>query len=176
MKLGLVTKELFFDTKRVERGMDAATKSALTRFGAFVRQRAKTSIRRAPKGQKARVTGIKAGRFEARYRKGLLSGVISAPGKPPLSHEGSLRRLIYFGYDRDRRSVVAGPTPFRRGDAPALLEYGGQVTRTIVRKSKRTGRMTRRTMRMTYRPRPFMGPAFLAELPNAPAGYAGAFK
>ena len=32
-----------------------------------------------------------------------------APGEPPSSHTGLLRRFIFFGYDRERRSVVIGP-------------------------------------------------------------------
>lgn len=118
-------QKTFFDRKAVTDAIDRATKAALSKFGAFVRQRAKTSIRK---------------------RK-----AISAPGSPPSSHEGSLKRLIYFGYDAVRQSVVIGPVPKTGGaEAPALLEYGG------------TGK------RGTYAARPFMRPAFAAELHNAP--------
>ena len=114
-------KLLFFDSPRVRRAMDTATRQALGRAGAFIRRRAKSSIRR---------------------RKG-----ISQPGQPPHSHAGHLRRLIFFG-----------PVPFKQGEAPRLLEFGGTVTR----------RTRRRRRRMTYRKHPFMGPALAAELPQLP--------
>ena len=118
------TKAFFFDRAAVERAVDNGTRRALSKFGAFVRQRARTSIRK---------------------RK-----ATSKPGSPPSSHEGSLRRLILFAYDPGRKSVVIGP---------ALLEYGGTVART-----GRDGNMRV----LHYRPRPYMNPAFRAELPKAP--------
>lgn len=126
------TKKFFFDRAAVERAVDNGTRRALSRFGSFVRQRARTSIRK---------------------RK-----ATSKPGSPPSSHEGSLRRLILFAYDPSRKSVVIGATPFKRGEAPALLEYGGTVTR-----KGRDGNLRV----LHYRPRPFMAPAFKAELPKA---------
>jgi len=101
--VGMVTRQMFFDSPRVMRAVDRATRRVLSRFGAFVRQTAKTSIRKRKR--------------------------ISRPGEPPSSHAGLLRAFIYFGYDADRRSVVIGPTPlhsreYRGGEVPALLEYG----------------------------------------------------
>lgn len=115
----------FFDRKAVTRALDREKKKRLSRAGAFVRTRARSSIRR---------------------RKGT-----SRPGRPPFSHEGSLRRLLLFAYDRGRDTVVVGPVPFRqaRQTAPQLLEHGGQT---------RAGRRT-----LTYLPRPFMAPALEAE-------------
>ena len=123
----------FFDRAEIKEALDAGTKRALSRFGAFVRQRSRTSIRK---------------------RKG-----VSEPGGPPHSHEGSLRRLILFAYDPVSKSVVVGPVPFVAGEAPRLLEYGGTVARTSKSGERRT---------LVYRPRPFMNPAFKAELPKAP--------
>ena len=125
-------KLLFFDSPRVRRAMDTATRQALGRAGAFIRRRAKSSIRR---------------------RKG-----ISQPGQPPHSHAGHLRRLIFFSWDPAAESMVIGPVPFKQGEAPRLLEFGGTVTR----------RTRRRRRRMTYRKHPFMGPALAAELPQLP--------
>jgi hypothetical protein len=119
-------KKGFFDRKRIIDAVDRAEREALSKFGAFVRQRARSSIRK---------------------RK-----AISKPGSPPSGHAGQLRDLIYFSYDAGRRSVVIGPTRFRRGEAPKLLEYGGEVSRDA--------------KRLRYRPRPFMGPAYAAELPR----------
>jgi len=120
-------KSLFFDTEAVKRQVDAITRRSLSRLGAFVRRRAQTSIRK---------------------RKGT-----APPGQPPHSHEGSLRRLIFFAYEPAARSVVVGPVPFRKGEAPKLLEFGGEATRT------RGGR----SRRVRYRGHPFMGPAGRAE-------------
>jgi len=38
---------------------------------------------------------------------------VPAPGSLPSSHVGTLRRLIFFGYDLSARSVVIGPAPLR---------------------------------------------------------------
>ena len=132
---------LFFDAPRVVRAVDAATRRALSRAGAFIRQRAKTSIRK---------------------RKG-----VSKPGGPPHSHAGHLRRLIFFAYEPHDRTMVIGPLPFRKAEAPRLLEFGGAVTR-----KSRSGRRRR----LTYEPRPFMGPAMDKELPNLPSRWRGSVR
>lgn len=91
----------FFDRAKVIAAMDAAARRVLSRFGAFVRQRAKTSIRK---------------------RKG-----VSPVGGPPYSHVGLLRKFILFAYDSGSKSVVIGPTLLTpTSDAPSLLEYGGR--------------------------------------------------
>ncbi len=90
----------FFDRAKVKRSVDAGTRKVLSKFGAFVRQRTRTSIRK---------------------RKGT-----SPPGSPPYSHVGLLRQFILFAYDPQQRSVVIGPTLLKEGSqAPRLLEYGG---------------------------------------------------
>jgi hypothetical protein len=121
-------KQNFFDRKAVLSRLDKGVKQALSKFGAFVRRRAQTSIRK---------------------RKG-----VSAPGSPPSSHVGTLKKLIFFSYDPGRKSVVIGPV-LKSGssDAPKLLEHGG------------AGR------RGKYIARPFMRPAFAAELPKAPQNF-----
>jgi hypothetical protein len=93
---------MFFDRKAVANGIDKATRKVLSRFGAFVRTGARSSIR---------------------TRK-----AVSRPGSPPSSHTGLLKRGILFGYDAASRSVVIGPMALRRASqAPALLEYGGRT-------------------------------------------------
>ena len=134
-------KAMFFDRKAVLGAVDRATRNVLSKFGAFVRTTAKHSIRK---------------------RK-----AISQPGQPPSSHVGTLRDLIYFGYDTTSRSVVIGPTPFRSTvEAPPLLEYGG--TARLVRKGK--------SVVATYKPRAFMGPAFEKETSTLPALWASSIK
>ena len=126
-------KANFFDTAAVRGKIDADTRRVLSRFGAFVRTRARSSIRTRKKP--------------------------SAPGQPPSSHAGDLKRLIFFALDPAATSVVIGPLRFRKGEAPALLERGGAVSR----KGK--------TLR--YRPRPFIGPAGKAEAQNLPKILSG---
>lgn len=96
-------QKFFLDRAAVTSAVDAGTRRALSRAGAFVRTRARSSIRK---------------------RK-----AISRPGQPPSSHSGELRRFLFFAYDPATRSVVVGPAKFKRGEAPPLLEYGGAVTR-----------------------------------------------
>lgn len=126
-----VTK-FFLDRAAVRNAIDRGTRRALSRFGAFVRTRARSSIRKRR--------------------------AVSKPGSPPSSHEGSLRRLLLFAFDPAQKSVVIGPALFKNGEAPALLEHGG----TVVRQTKAGPK------RFVYRARPYMGPAFRAELPKAP--------
>lgn len=134
----------FFDSAKVERAVGRARRRALSKAGAFVRQSAKTSIRK---------------------RRGS-----APPGKPPHSHEGSLRRLIFFGYDRSTDSVVVGPVPFRAGTAPRALEFGGP---TVVQRRRR-GRVVRRRTRIE--PRPFMAPALERETPNLPKAFRNSVR
>jgi hypothetical protein len=97
----------------------------LSKFGAFVRQRAKTSIRK---------------------RKGT-----SPPGSPPYSHVGLLRKFILFAYDPTRNSVVIGPTLIRAGsEAPRLLEYGGEAVRRTKIKTRRLRYRPRPFMRPAF--------------------------
>jgi hypothetical protein len=125
----------FFDRAAVMHATTRAERRVLSRFGAFVRTRARTSIRE-------------------RQRP-------SPPGSPPSSHVGLLKRFILFSYDPARHGVVIGPTRINAktgGDAPPLLEYGGTAVR------ERWGR--RRSVR--YLPRPFMHPAYMAEMARLP--------
>ncbi len=147
-------KQLFFDRPKVQRAVDAARRRVLSKAGAFIRQAAKTSIRK---------------------RKGP-----APPGSPPHSHVGLLRRFILFGYDRQTDSVVVGPVGFARSNVPHLLEFGGRVrTRTSrlipvgeIRRDKRGPFKARKRVRvpagttLVYEPRPFMGPALTRELPK----------
>lgn len=118
-------KAAFFDRAAVADRVDPAVRKAFSRFGAFVRRRAKSSIRK---------------------RK-----AVSEPGKPPSSHVGTLKKFILFSYDAAAKSVVVGPTLFGpKSGAPEALEHGSAAVRK----------------------RPYMTPAFAAELP----GVAGDFR
>ncbi len=144
--IGLDFKRMFFDSKTVRRKTDKATRRVLSRFGAFVRQTAKRSIRKRKK--------------------------TSEPGKPPSSHTGLLKKFIFFGFDVVRRSVVIGPvrlTQKGRSEAPAVLEYGGVVTMTARRREGKK-------RRAHIRPRPFMGPAMKKEKPQLPGLWRDSVK
>jgi len=133
-------KSLFLDRPKVGKAVDRTTRRVLGRFGAFVRRGARSSIRPRKK--------------------------VSTPGSPPSSHEGSLKRLIFFGLEPKKRSVVIGPVPFKEGLAPEILEYGG--TTTLERDDKK--------VKAHFRGRPFMGPAFEAEQPKLPSMWRDAIK
>lgn len=142
----MVTKQMFFDRKAVTGAVDRATRKVLSRFGAFVRTGARHSIRKRKR--------------------------VSAPGEPPSSHTGLLRNFIFFGYDRDRRSVVIGPQRLNQkiGDAPHALEYGGPSTVVEGLRGKRKKR------RIRIAARPFMGPVFEREKPKLPAVWSSSIK
>lgn len=104
---------LFFDTDFVRDRVDAESLRRLSLAGAFVRQRARHSVR-------------------PRRR-------VSRPGEPPSSHNGRLRQGILFGLDPGKRSVVIGPRKLNivffgdqgrplKGLVPQVLEFGGAVT------------------------------------------------
>ncbi|MBX3404571.1 MAG: hypothetical protein KF699_14260 [Phycisphaeraceae bacterium] len=129
-------KDMFFDRHVVMAAVDNAKRKVLSKAGAFIRTAAKTSIRKRKKS--------------------------APPGSPPHSHEGSLRRLILFGYDKAADSVVVGPVGFEKSAAPKVLEHGGE---TVVL-SRRGGRLTSRTVKIA--PRPYMAPALEKERPQLP--------
>jgi hypothetical protein len=133
----------FFDRAAVIGAVDAMSRRVLSKFGAYVRQSARTSIRK---------------------RK-----AASAVGSPPSSHVGLLRKFILFSWDAEKRSVVIGAALLNGRayrDTPSVLEYGGRAMRR-----NRSGPYV-----ATYKPRPFMGPAFTANLPKLPGMWANALK
>jgi hypothetical protein len=147
-----VPKANFFDREAVTKAADAGTRRILSRFGAFVRTRSRSSIRKRRDP--------------------------SPPGTPPSSHVGTLRKLIFFSFDPAQKSVVIGPTLFRASsDVPRTLEEGGTVradgrTIWVRRKPGRDAKgrfvsagidVIQTSGRWVYRPRPYMRPAFEAE-------------
>lgn len=143
-------KATFFDREKVRSAVNRAERRALSNFGARVRTRAISSVLRHPVrkgfGVKSRITN----------REG-----VSPAGTPPFAHLGYLPKFTFFAYDLAARSVIIGPARLNgvRADATALrtLEESGEeriVRRGIARQA-------------TYRARPWMAPAFEAELPGA---------
>lgn len=155
----------FFDRPAVINAVDKATRKALSKFGAFVRRAARSSLRRRKKS--------------------------SAAGSPPSVHTSdkvATLKNIQFAYEPARQSVIVGAVKLATvmqaaagsvGTIPALMEYGGeQGIREVYRKVRNvwvpSGSRRRRPWEQTrvrqakYAPRPFMGPAFQKELSKAP--------
>jgi hypothetical protein len=139
-------KASFFDKPKIVNSMNAATRRVLSKFGAYVRTGARSSIRKRKRS--------------------------SAPGSPPSSHAGLLKQFIYFAYDPSAQNVVIGPTRLngKAGEAPESLEYGGETTIERFRRGKRT------VKRVSIEPRPFMHPAFEKEKTKLPAMWANSLK
>ena len=153
-------KSNFFDRKLVQQELGKKNAAALSKFGAFVRKRARSSMRRRKKA--------------------------SAPGSPPSAHStdavATLKNIL-FAYDRKNQSVVIGPVKLNgaQGSVPALHEFGGQKSvremlvgrewQPVAGRRASAGRPMRRRQ-ATYPARPFMGPAMVAELPNFPQLFA----
>lgn len=176
-------KGFFFDRLAVTRAADAGTVRALSKFGAFVRRAAQTSMR---------------------YRKG-----VSQPGQPPSAHKikqlaalkklgrakhngALLRELLFFSYDPATRSVVVGPLGFKTKGTPvpALHEFGGtrmaykgetMEVKNPAGRDPRTGRFFSKGVQnvplagktLRYPKRPFMGPALDRMLPKFAATFKG---
>lgn len=166
-------KSLFFDRAPVKSAVDAGTRRALSKFGAFVRTRSRSSIRKRKKASK--------------------------PGQPPSSHVGLLKKFLFFGFDPAAKSVVTGPVlAGPRSGAPETLEDGGPATvREAVpgggrkasspaqarayRRLLGDGRLSAPARQFTtrqihVRPRPYMLPAFKAELPKAAQVFKDAIR
>lgn len=86
------------DAAAFKRTSDVCLRRALSKFGAYTRRRARSSIRKRKK--------------------------ISAPGAPPSGHTGALKNGILFAVESDRLEVVIGPA-LARSNAAKILEHGG---------------------------------------------------
>ena len=123
IKATYVIRNMFFDSGKVLKAVHRARRAALSKAGAFVRRRARSSIRRRKRA--------------------------SRPGQPPTNRSGLLRDWILFGYDHAADTVFVGPVRLqKRGNAPEVLEHGG---RTIF-EGYRRGRWVKRRIRIAPRP------------------------
>jgi hypothetical protein len=164
LKLRTVTST-FFDRDVVLRSMSATTKAVLSKFGAYVRTRAKSSIRKARQKSIGELTADELLAYRIAAAEAKRQGrprpkrplAASRPGEPPRSILGHLRKFIYFAWDPSTKSMVVGPALFggASGSAPRTLEEGG----TAVLYNGRT---------ITIAPRPYMRPAYEAEKPALP--------
>jgi hypothetical protein len=189
---------IFFD--KVDASVDKATVRALSKFGAFVRRRSKSSLRYATKNRKVSFPGKppvvhRAGQFT---RESKVKGkVVRRPSSP-------LRELIYFAYAKQTKSVVIGPAVFSNrkgggGHVPRVLEEGGVSTVSRKVRAPSTGRRATPKQAKTFKRhlaegrivlpeqpvetrsvrvvrRPYMRPAYQAELPKAAEQFRGEVK
>ena len=182
LQLSMHMTDYFFDRQAVIDRMSKANRQALSKAGAFIRRRARTSLRR---------------------RKST-----SPPGSPPSVHsDDSIATLknILFAYEPHSESLVVGPVRLNQvedswidlgrttvpqlhefGDIARVLEWSWDGGRTWSRRDRRFRHTSRkrkevyhfieRRRRARYRARPFMGPALEAERPNIPDAWTGALN
>lgn len=150
----------FFNRKAVLDAVGRAEAAVLSKAGAFVRTRAKSSLRYR-KAPSAPGQPPSAHRTMSRTKTNRKTGVTKVQGVSPL------REFLFFAYDRTTRSVVVGPVRLggKLGNAPAALEKGGDsVVRLGPGKTRSVG----------IAARPFMAPAMEAEAPKFPSLWRGA--
>lgn len=109
-----------------------ATRDVLKRAGAYVRSVARRKVQTRPKP--------------------------SAPGQPPHSRRGLLKRAILFGFDRDGKSVLVGPGFNFVGESASAHEFGGRYRRE------------------RYPKRPLMGPSLKDAAPHVARMWSDAVK
>ena len=114
-----------FDDRRILVAVRSGNNIALRRAGAYIRKAARNRV----------TTSEKA----------------SAPGSPPNTRQGLLKRSLLFGVEKPRQSVVIGPAEKFIGTAMKAHEFGG----------------TYRKRR--YPKRPLMGPTLQATAPKLPS-------
>lgn len=176
-----MAKSNFFDRAKVIRAAGRGTASALSKIGAFLRRRSRSSIKPAKQMPLGALTPEQRADYDRRVRIARATGrprpkrprASSRPGEPPRSITGLLRggkdagAGIVFAYDERANSVVVGPVKLNAvtgRDVPRVLEEGG---RTEV-----GGRA------VTIAARPYMGPALRAELQagTIPEQFRGAIR
>lgn len=90
----------------------------------------------------------------------------SAPGTPPHSHTGTLRRFILYSLTENKQSVVIGPKFLKKKSqgAAKATEYGGKAINS-------------RSVPIRVNPRPFMHPALeKVSRDNVPGVFGNSFR
>lgn len=145
-------KKIFFDRKSVTSAFDRAGIQALSKFGAFVRRRDKSSL-------KYRKGGSRPGSPPHVHARGGFTRTKKVKGVATKQAASPLRELTFFGYDSQARSVVIGPAIFKSrvgaGKVPRVVEEGG------VGPYLSHGKI----LQKMNAPRPHLRPAFQKELP-----------
>lgn len=129
--MGFRVSKIVVNKAPVMRSLSKWQYKAFRKFGAFVRNAARWSMRPAPKKDNK----------------------TSAPGEPPYTRTGGVRKNIFYAVDYNARSVVIGPVRKSGGvGAPEALEYGGY---SLIYNPDRKKRI-----RTSIEARPYMRPAF----------------
>lgn len=178
-------KSLFLDRAKVVRAVGKGAAQAMKKAGAFIRRRAQTSMPYRTKGSSA------PGR---------------PPFAHP-SRGAKLRKLLFYSYDPAHQSVVIGPVALPNKSTVGatvanLMEFGGRVVRRGKGFKLGSGRKATPAQAAAYRaglksgsiapparpvlitysaqypPRPFMGPAWRAEIEagHVASAWSGAVK
>ena len=114
--------EIELDDRLVMAKASAGSLAALRRSGAYIRTSARHKVH--------------------------LSPTASAPGTPPHSRRGSLKRALLFGVDKKRSTVLIGPSVKFLGSSLTAHEFGG-----VYRRER-------------YQRRPLMGPTLQQTAPK----------
>lgn len=142
----------FFDTAAVQKEVAALERKTLSRFGAYTRQRIRSSLKYRPgKSQPGRPPHVHTSGGITRTKR-------NKAGQETRQTVSPLRDLVFFAYDPGTRSVVVGPAKFggKGGVVPKLLEQGGTGTF----RDPNSGEIKRGV----WAPRPFVRPAGEAEV------------
>ncbi len=86
------------------------------------------------------------------------SGRPSAPGRPPHTRRGQLKRSLRYAVEKNRERVLIGPTYTVVGRSARAHEFGGRYRRE------------------TYPKRPFMGPALMKIRSRLPRMWADSIR
>lgn len=143
-----LAKTKFFD-RDIFAATDKAKAKSLAKFGAYVRNDAKKSMKSVRGRVRTVRSGPRKGQKERHYKP-------AAAGTPPHSIEGFLKRFLFFVYEKEQSNVIIGPVILpnksRKGKpVPGLHEHGGTQ---LVRFGK-----SKRTVTAKYPKRPYMRPA-----------------
>lgn len=179
MKIDAQIKRLFFDSERVQRSVDRATRKNLSLYGRDTRQAARRSIKRKRPTKRQRENLQHADerkRNRARMAIAKKRRVVSQPGQPPFSKDpqDKIRKILYY-YNPKTKGVIVGIVKLAgvRGDhVPNTLEYGGATTRSIFDRDR--GRRVYRTVNV--RARPSIRPAGRKSLPKLMRRLKGSVK
>lgn len=178
----------FFDRAAVMRAIPPARRQAFRHGGGLVRQIARRSIRkprrlslsemspaqqlhhkrlllqrRKDKNRGSRGRGRSGQPLTARPQRPWAPGV---PGQPPRDRTGTLKKLIFFGYDTATERMLIGPAAAKSRTA-GVLEHKGFATLSNGRGRK---------VVMYFRGNPFMRPALKVAAPSLPALFRNAVR
>ncbi len=153
--------KLSFNSRQIKGKLTKSENSFFRHFGATVRMYARRSMRNKLKRVDSKTIEFADGRAYRTYPA-------SEPGKPPFAHDKGLKDGIRFAWDTNAGSVVVGPPPSGE-DIARFMEHGGTRKVRVFYEKSPTGKVLAdfskmRVESVTYPARPFMQPAFDANI------------